>query len=484
MPALPHVFQLSRLAKESPAWGLLRADRAPVILALLGRHLGGEVRRLPAPVLAERIEDDLADLRADFPDLRTTAQGYLISWREQGFLIRGLVPGTREETLELSDAALAALAFVNSLEDHKQVATASRLETILERTHALNVATDPAITTRLAALEAQKEDLEREIERVQAGHFEVISKRQAAEWVADILALASGLPADFARVKRQFEEINVGLMRQLIEDESTKGAVLAEIFDGISRLDESEQGQSFDSFHALASDPERSSRYDEDVDAILRRDLADSLEAVQIHALRNLLPRLQTVSLEVNEAKTALNRSLRRFVQSGEHDQARQVHLLVKTAAAAALKAADHARLTDLTDFHLEQTLIGAASIGEIAPHDPAETRSVTPWTEHVTGLADVSVLEELAREVDIDFQELEGSVRQTLADRGAATIGEILESHPATQGLASVIGLLVLALRRGSPRLGVDTELVGWHSSQGEWRTAAVPVYLFEELI
>ncbi|MDR2566759.1 MAG: DUF3375 domain-containing protein [Bifidobacteriaceae bacterium] len=480
MSSLAPALQTRRLAAESAAWALLRADNAPVIVAVLGRHLGGEERRLPAPVLAERVEEDLADLRSDFPELTRTAVGYLTAWREQGFLVRRVVPGYREETLELSDAALAALAFIASLGEDRQAVTASRLETILERVHALNVATDPRVETRLAALEAQRAELDREIDRVRSGRFEVLAAADAVERAADILALAAALPADFARVRRQIEEINQSLVRRLVEDQDSRGRVLEEIFAGIDQLEESEAGRSFDGFHALVSDPERSGRFDDDVEAILEREFAERLPADQAHALRRMLPTLQDTSREVRDVMTSLGRSLRRFVQSEEHGRARRVHQLLQGAAGAALAASDKARLLDPTGFRLDQTSVATAAIGELSLRDPSTSRSLEPLEEAPSLPADLDALAALARESDIDFRELRESVAAAVRARGACTIAEVLEDRPATQGLASVIGLLVLALKHGSVGDGVET--VRWETAGGQRRRGTVPVCLFEE--
>lgn len=64
MSVLHAAHTATRLQAEDPAWALLRARNAPIAIAVLDHHLGGDVRRIPAPVLFERIEDDLEELRA------------------------------------------------------------------------------------------------------------------------------------------------------------------------------------------------------------------------------------------------------------------------------------------------------------------------------------------------------------------------------------------------------------------------------------
>ena len=65
------------------------------------------------------------------------------------------------------------------------------------------------------------------------------------------------------------------------------------------------------------------------------------------------------------------------------------------------------------------------------------------------------------------------------VAQQGHATIAEVLEHHPATQGLASVVGLLALAQDHAAPLQGVP-EPVAWTGEGGTGRRATVPRHLF----
>ena len=54
-----------------------------------------------------------------------------------------------------------------------------------------------------------------------------------------------------------------------------------------------------------------------------------------------------------------------------------------------------------------------------------------------------------------------------------------MLRSHPADQGLASIIGLMFLATQYAQEREG-STELVGWRELDGRDYAAKVPAYYF----
>ena len=56
--------------------------------------------------------------------------------------------------------------------------------------------------------------------------------------------------------------------------------------------------------------------------------------------------------------------------------------------------------------------------------------------------------------------------------------MGEVLEAHPARQGLGSVVGLMELALRYGVQ--GAGTEKLKWTGLDGRERSATVNQLFF----
>ena len=65
----------------------------------------------------------------------------------------------------------------------------------------------------------------------------------------------------------------------------------------------------------------------------------------------------------------------------------------------------------------------------------------------------------------------------------GGATVGEVLGTAPATQGLASVVGLLSLAVANGRVDSNA-TERVRWSGVDGVERVADVTTHVFDRRI
>lgn len=471
-----------RALAESAALRLLRAQNAAVIAALLQAHLGGPDKRVAAPVLFEGMDPDLEDLRDRGFELPLTARGYCAEWVRAGFLVRRPAEDAREETYELSDGALTAIRLIEQVTAPRTVVTESRLATILRQLHELAVETDPDAASRLAALTAQRALLEERIARVAAGEGEVMPAARAVERARDILGIAAELPADFARVRAELEELNRALRERLIQEPEARGSVLEEVFRGMDHIADSEAGRSFNGFYSLILDAEQASQVDGDVAALLQRDFTAGLARPQLRQLRRLIPGLQDQSAEIHDVMTSFTRSLRRFVQSHEFQEDRQLNTAVRAVMGSMLALADQLSPLTRLEHTLDLTSVPLTSIAALRLHNPADSDTQEEVTTAVPDAVDIADIRELARESDIDMAELRRNVSAVVAQIGAATIGDVLDRRPATQGLASVVGLLILAEEHASAIGG--TETVRWVSRSGVPQLGRVPHHLFKEQI
>ena len=96
-------------------------------------------------------------------------------------------------------------------------------------------------------------------------------------------------------------------------------------------------------------------------------------------------------------------------------------------------------------------------------------------------GHEDPEALYELVRESEIDFEELHEAIRQTVSDSGPCTIAQVLQAHPPTQGLASVVGLVHIADQHPLPAVRESTEKVTWTEEDGTVRAAHIPTMYFD---
>jgi uncharacterized protein DUF3375 len=182
--------------RQQPIWRLLAADKAPAFIGLLHTHLLEADKSLPASVLYERIGRDIEILRTRGEDLPQTPQSYVAEWLSQGWLTRRFPAGAAEEEFELTADAAAALRFIAGLERPRTVATESRLATVMQQLSRLAEETDTNPRTRIAALIAERERIDREIGDVEQGRLKTLPDERALERVQEIITLAEELAGE------------------------------------------------------------------------------------------------------------------------------------------------------------------------------------------------------------------------------------------------------------------------------------------------
>lgn len=470
---------LGRL-RDDPGVQLLRADLMPAVVAILHSHLGGTPRQVPAVEFLDLLADDLDDLRGAGFGLPRHAREYLNDWVRAGFLIRRAGAG-REETVELSPAASLAVRFAASLEAPHSAVTSSRLAMLTDALAKLAHDTDPEAESRLEALMAERDRIDAEIAEVEAGRYQPLADDAALERLADILSQADAIPGDFAHVSSQFEVLNHELRERIVQHAGSRGDVLDHIFDGVDLIEESDAGRTFAAFYSLVLNADQAARFDASVEDLLDRPFSAALTPDEIAFLRRLLTTLQNESTQVRAVMTGFSRSLRRFVETHAYREHRRLADALAAAEQAALEASRVVKPYAQTGYQLDASSVPLGSIGSWTLHNPADVRTADLVEVVDAAPLDLEALREQVRASEIDFAELRAAVIATLGRLPVASIGDVLADHPASQGLASVVGLLLLADAAGSRTAASET--LTWTSGSGRPRTVSAPRYVFTEV-
>lgn len=478
---------LHRLAASNPAISLLRADLMPVSASILGTLLDDPPVTMDVAEFLERCEDGLDQLRDLGVDAPQTAQEYMLAWIRQGLVVRSAGRGRSQETVRLSSAALDAMDFLRRLEHPQSTVTSSRLATVTGLLRDLARNTDSSRASRLADLQARRQALDDEIARVEAGRVDVLDDETARENLDEVLRLAGQIPADFAKVSAALEQLNHDLRTQIVAATGARGDVLDDVFAGVDLIQSSDAGRTFTAFHDLLTDVEATEALDESVDQILDRPWSAGLDRHDREFLRELLGVLQNDSQDVREVMTGFSRSLHRFVESHEYREQRRLAAELSTARARLASATERRRPTSPTGYRLPATSMAISSVAAWRLHNPDDNRTMTPLSEVTGGSLDLAALREQVRASEIDLDSLRRSMAATWRDTGVFTLADVLARHPADQGLASIIGLLVLAetLARGPGGCtrGESAETLHWTTSSGAPRSMSVPRYVISEI-
>lgn len=488
MPVVSDSLSYRSIQQDNIAWKLLHAQNAPFIIAILDEHLGGDVSRRTVAEMTELVEFDLEDLRERILEmpLSRAAKDYLEQWRHEGYLIRKPNPGTRQETYELSGGALAAIGFVKGLARPHRTATKSRLGIIFDQISSLAIEMDTDDEKRRDALLAERQRIDDKLRSLDEGVYEAISETEAREKALEIIELAREIPQDFASVSAEFERISKNLFAKLISYDDDRNDMLADVFAGVDHISQSPEGQSFRGFYELLQNSEESERLYDQIEVLLAADFSQGMSNEQRHYLRNLIRMLLQQSRAVNETMTDLARSLRRFVQSQSFQEDRVLKRLLDQSLSLATTLTETHSPGTVLPLELELTSTRVDPVSRMTMRDPAdETLPEALEMELQSGETSMSLeeLREQIRDVEIDFEELIGNVNTSLATAlengtGKASVGSVLEAHPATQGVASVIGLMMLADEQGRRCDGY--ERVSWQAVDGTWQQATIENYEF----
>ena len=464
--------------RKQPLWRLLASVNGPIVIGLLQSHLYDNERSLPASIMHERIARDLETLRSQGEDLPQTAQAYVANWLADGFLERRFPPGVTEEEYELSTAAVEAIRFVSSIEQPHSAATESRLALVIQALVKLAEDTDEDKLRRIDRLLTEQERISKEIDAIKKGKMRVLSEVSALERTREIISLADDLAGDFRRVRDQFDQLNRDLRERLMDDEGNRGEVLSSLFAGIDLISESDAGRTFTAFWRLLIDPVQSTTLEQALESVMSRNFIDQLDLKDRRFLLRMTDTLLKQGGAVHDVLQTFARSLKHFVQSREYLEQRRLNQLLNDAHHAALALKEEVKATESLQYTLELTSCRFRSLSQWALYDP--TLQALPEEMQTADAPSINLesIGDLVAQSEIDFRTLRANVRDLLETYTQVSICDVLDHHPAEQGLGSVIGLIALGSRHGFK--ANDQETVSWVGNDLVQRSAKIQKFYF----
>lgn len=311
-----------------PAWQILAARRAPLVLSCLQTLFEGSSEGIGLED-AQQAMADMFDAHAALSEFDISGDTSMLARRELRDWVRRALIIEREGRLYATDALESALRFTASLEGRIMTSTASRLALVQREVERLDTRLNTDPEARAAQLRAQIQALQEELVRAEAGHVEVASPQEAAESIRELYTLAVGLRADFRRVEDSWREADQRLRHDIVADGNHRGSILQTFLDGHDDLLQTAEGRVFQSFHQQL-------REEVDLHAMqlrLRRILlhpgaSSALSMVQESELRLLVLRLVKESAAVIRTRSRSERDVRGFLRTGvaaEHNRVGQL---------------------------------------------------------------------------------------------------------------------------------------------------------------
>ena len=166
---------LDTLRQKHPAWRLLTADHAPLIVSFLNdTFVQPNIRTLAQPDLASRLDDYLYTLRLELGEnvFPREALLYLENWAsdEHAWLRKYYPTNSDVPHFDITPATEKAIDWLAGLGQRQFVGTESRLMMVFELLHQLVEGTEKDPWVRIGELERRRNEIDSEIDRIRKGH--------------------------------------------------------------------------------------------------------------------------------------------------------------------------------------------------------------------------------------------------------------------------------------------------------------------------
>ena len=471
--------EVAWLRDNSPAWRLLRADHAPLVLSFLHQvFVEQNVRSIPAVELASRLDDELYALNERDGEPKRfprPARAYLDDWAapEAGWLRKYYPDGTDEPHLDATPAVEKALQWVGGLKEREFVGTESRLNTVIDLLRQIVFGTETDPEQRIAELRRQRQDIDDQIARIQAGELDLLDQTAVRDRYQQFALTARELLADFREVEENFRKLDRRLRERIAVWHRGKGELLDEVLGSRETIAGSDQGRSFQAF------------YDFLLSAARQEELTGLLEAV--HGLEDLTgkdTRLRHVHydwLDAAEQTQAtvrqLSEQLRRFLDDQVWFENRRVIDILRGIESHVL------RLRDQKDIPVTMEIDAPAPVITLPLERPlyAPVRKARIDSGNVRPADEETDPAALFEQVYVDPEPLRGVVRQALRQSPQVGLAELIAGNPIRQGVAELV--TYLSLKDGTFGLVFDedqAEHVSWQEADGRERKVTMPRVTF----
>ncbi|BBX98159.1 DUF3375 domain-containing protein [Mycobacterium lacus] len=470
--------EIASLRAGSPAWRLLRADNAPLILSFLGRVFVDEnVRDIAVSRLASELDDELFALNEQLGEdgYPKSARAYLDDWSapETGWLRKYYPQGSDEPHYDATPAVEKAVAWVRGLRDRSFVGTESRLNTIFELLRQLVFGLQTDSQARLDELERRRRELDAEIAAVTSGDFSVLDTASARDRFQQFADTARGLLADFREVEANFRRLDRDLRERIATWGGAKGELLDDVVGGRSHISDSDQGRSFQAFYDLLLAPRRQQELVELLDRVQQLGLLDGENARLRFIHHDWLDAGERAQATVRQ----LSEQLRRFLDDQVWLENRRVMELLRSIEATALalrdrRTADFAHEIDASApavrLPMERPLYRKAHNAAVDSGDVREGRFET----------DAAALFE---QTYVDPAPLIRSVRQALQRSAQVGLRDVIAGNPITQGLAELVTYMSLGDETFTTVFDDEArDTVDWTDDGGVTRVATLPRIIY----
>lgn len=450
------------LRQHSAAWRLMRADSAPMVLAVLGRiFIDDNHRTLTESRLVSLVDELLSAVNehaggehagggpagggpaggghAAYP---RTAKEYVDTWAspEVGLLRKFYPEGQVEAAYDASSDLERAYRWVAELEKRSFVGTESRLQTVVELLRQIVHGADTNPDARIEQLRRRRAELDVEIARAEAGHSPPLDASALRDRLQHVERTARELLSDFREVEDNFRALDRDARELIAGWDGGKGELLDLLVGDRHAIVASDQGRSFQAFHDFL------------LSRLRQDELTDLLDTLSTIPDLQVDPRLQHIHEDwlvaaerTQQTVRQLSEQLRRFLDDKVWLENRRVMDLLRSiertavTVRAAAQSGGSAPFTELDasaprlTLPMERPLYVPPSADALSAPGP------------VTGEPEEFDSTTLFDQTFVDQERITQTLRDALRHRSQVDLASHLREHPPTLGLAEIVAHLGL---------------------------------------
>ncbi|MFA6700681.1 MAG: DUF3375 domain-containing protein [Thiomicrospira sp.] len=484
---------LSKLRQSHPAWRLMRADNAPLIVSFLHQaFIVPNQRSVKQSELVLMLDDFLYHLRlsegeGSFPK---PPHQYLEDWahNDKGWLRKFYPTKSDEAAFDLTPGTEKAIGWLASLNQASFVGTESRLLMLFDLLKQMVTGSDTNAERRLQELQQRKAQIEAEMRAIENGQLDVMDDTALKDRFLQFSQVARELLGDFRQVEQNFRELDQSVREKIAGWDQGKGQLLEAVFGEQDAISDSDQGKSFRAF------------WDFLMSSQSQNELTDGLEKVfQLEPIQSLQPdkSLKKIHYDWLEAGEQTQRVVSRLSQQLRRFLDNQAYL-------------ENKRLVQKIDDLLRHTIQlkpllppNAQFSGEFAEFMtldlpkcdidlPMERPLFTvPLVQNFSGQVesdsgeDVNI-DALFDQVFVDELALKEHIERQLQTQAQINLPQVLQSRPLSLGVAELIGYLSLASKDDADArfAGLldesQQDLIQWQDIDNQPRQAWLPRVIY----
>ena len=440
------------ILNHSPSAELLKAKYREQLILFFATVFSEEHKVVAQETIYQYLSDFLdhqalnEDEEASAKTFDEKAKNYIRTWTNKGFLTN-YQDEQGDIFYELSSHTIKVLDWIGSLRKEEYIGTESKFKNIFNQLKELVEFTNEDKEKRLEILLAKRDELQAQIDSLQAGEdVKVFEEYEIIPRFNQLTQQAKELLSDFKEVEDNFKNITKEIY-QKHSGQHTKDDILQFTFDALDQLKESPQGKSFYAFWSFLLMPDLQEEWN-----ILTEELYNTLQqkniAVNDTFLRSMKNHLYYSGEKVSKANDKMAEKLSRIIRETKNSDSEATKATLSEIKNLLI---DISKRSEVPDISFELETFSDINI----PFERKLTnqkREVTQYAQHPknanTSLTDIAQLDKLFARRIVDRETVRKHIREVLREKKQATLADIVAKQGGVKdGLAELVTYLSVGL-------------------------------------